>query len=165
VPVGEGKKLPGGDGLPSIAPALTGDKVRGQQVYATKCLSCHQLNGEGNRAIPPGIPALWGPKSFSIGASMARPSKSAAFIFNNMPWGLGKTLTHQEAFDVAAYISSKPRPDSPGKELDWPAGGAPGDVPYTTKGHVPSAALLVLPRANPERAIVEAPKSVKEKKK
>jgi len=164
VPVGEGKKLPGADGLPPLTPALAGDKGRGQQVYATKCLSCHQQSGEGNRAIPPGVPALWGPKSFSVGASMARESKAAAFIWSNMPWGLGKTLTPQEAFDVAAYITSQPRPDSPGKALDWPAGGAPADVPYATKGHTAYAAPPVLARANAELAIVESPKSVKEKK-
>ena len=165
VPVGEGKKLPGADGILPITPELAGDKARGQRVYATKCLSCHQLNGEGNRDIPPGVPALWGPKSFSVGASMARQSKAAAFIWNNMPWGLGKTLTPQEAFDVAAYINSQPRPDSPGKALDWPAGGAPADVPYATKGHAAYASPRILARANAELAIVEAPKSVRGKRK
>jgi thiosulfate dehydrogenase len=35
--------------------------------------------------------------------------------------------------DVATYVTSQPRPDYPGKENDWPAGGAPPDVPYTTR--------------------------------
>jgi len=165
VPVGEGSRLPGASGIAAMDQDLRGDKTRGQQVYAAKCVACHQLNGEGNKAIPPGIPALWGPKSFSIGASMARQSKAAAFIWYNMPWGLGKTLTPQEAVDVAAYITSQPRPDSPGKGRDWPAGGAPADVPYATKGHASYAAPPVLPRAKAELAIVDAPKSVKENKK
>ncbi|HEU4994558.1 MAG TPA: c-type cytochrome [Gemmatimonadaceae bacterium] len=161
VPVTEGKMLAGADGLAVLTPELEGDTIRGRQVYAAKCASCHQLDGQGNRAVPPGIPALWGPRSFSIGASMARRSKAASFIWNNMPLGLGKTLTPQEAFDVAAYVTSQPRPDSPGKERDWPNGGAPKDAPYATRGHVAFNPPRVLPRANPAAAIVDAPASVK----
>jgi thiosulfate dehydrogenase len=160
VPIGEGKKVPGADGLPSMTANLRGDRASGQQVYAAKCVSCHGANGEGNKAIPPGVPALWGAKSFSVGASMARQGKAATFIWHNMPFGLGKTLTPQEAFDVAAYVTSMPRPDSPGKQGDWPAGGAPADVPYSTKGHEAFLPPRVLPRANPQGAVVPAPPSV-----
>jgi cytochrome c len=45
------------------------------------------------------------------------------------------TLTDQQAYDLAAYILSKPRPDLPGKADDWPQGNAPYDVPYATRGH------------------------------
>lgn len=51
---------------------------------------------------------------------------------------------------MAAYVTSQPRPDSPGKSEDWPLGGAPADVPYATKGHVawnPPASLIA--RKNP----------------
>ena len=161
VPVGEGKKLAGADGLRPMPADMVGDHARGQQVYAAKCASCHGANGEGNRAITPLLPALWGPKSFSVGASMARRSKAASFIWHNMPWGQGKTLTHQEAFDVAAYIAAQPRPDSPGKERDWPTGGAPADVPYATHGHTAYQPPTLLRRANPAAAIVETPKSVR----
>ena len=91
----------------------------------------------------------------------ARRGKAASFIWNNMPWGLGKTLTPQQAFDVAAYVTSQPRPDSPGKEHDWPNGGAPADVPYATTAHVAFRPPPTLPRKNPAAAIVEAPKTVK----
>ena len=160
VPIGEGRKLPGADGLPAMTASLHGDRGRGQQVYAAKCASCHQADGSGNKAIPPGVPALWGPESFSVGASMARQGKSASFIWHNMPFGLGKSLTPQDAYDVAAYITSMPRPDSPGKEGDWPTGGAPSDVPYTTKGHQAYLQPPLLPRANPQGAVVPAPPSV-----
>ena len=96
-----------------------------------KCTACHGADGQGVAAFP----ALWGPKSFSIGASMARLERAASFIQHNMPLGQGGTLSWQEAFDLSAYINSHPRPDSPGKEGDWPLGGAPADVPYATKGH------------------------------
>ncbi|MBA2626691.1 MAG: hypothetical protein H0U85_01635, partial [Gemmatimonadales bacterium] len=34
--------------------------------------------------------------------------------------------------DVAAFVTTQPRPDFPGKENDWPSGGAPPDVAYIT---------------------------------
>ena len=157
VPVGAGNSLPGADGLPAL-PHLEGNRQAGAEVYAKYCVACHQADGSGNKTLHPQVPALWGPKSFSVGASMTRPSKGASFIWHNMPLGAGKSLTHQQAYDVAAYISAQPRPDSPGKERDWPNGGAPRDVPYATSGREawnPPARLL--PRATPERALVPAP--------
>ena len=79
-----------------------------------------------------------------------------------MPQNLPGSLTPQQAFDVAAYINSQPRPDSPGKENDYPAGGAPRDVPYATSGRAATnAPARVLPRANPKGATVPAPPSVR----
>jgi len=75
-------------------------------------------------------PPVWGHGSYNIGAGMARVSVAAAFIKSNMPRGWGWSLTDDEAFDVAAYINSQPRPDFPGKARDWPNGGKPADVPY-----------------------------------
>ncbi|HEX2780150.1 MAG TPA: c-type cytochrome [Gemmatimonadaceae bacterium] len=152
VPVGEGKKLPGAEGLHAI-PTLAGDTTRGAEVFRTTCTACHGMDGQGN----PGFPALWGPRSFSVGASMARRGKAASFIWHNMPFGQGKSLTQQQAYDVAAYIDSRPRPDSPGKERDWPAGGAPADVPYATTGHVAYLPPPLITRKNPREAIVERP--------
>jgi thiosulfate dehydrogenase len=39
--------------------------------------------------------------------------KSAAFIWSNMPFGDGRTLTPQQAFDVAAFVNYQPRPFDP----------------------------------------------------
>ncbi len=157
VPVGRGSELPGSAGIALLATNATGDKTSGAQVFAAKCVSCHGPNGEGNPAIPPGVPALWGERSFTVGASMARQTKAASFIWHNMPFGAGQTLTQQEALDVAAYVTSQPRPDSPGKEDDWPTGGAPEDVPYATQGHAAYLPPPVLPRKNPAGAIVPKP--------
>jgi thiosulfate dehydrogenase len=151
IPVGTA--IAGASGLPSMKDTLSGDVTRGQAVFTRECVVCHQANGAGNGPIPP----LWGPKSYSIGASMSREERAASFIYHNMPQTKPGSLTAQEAFDVSAYINSQPRPDSPGKESDWPAGGAPKDVPYATKGHEafrPPASLV--PR-NPEGTIVPAP--------
>ena len=153
VPVGA--RLRTTDGLPPM-PALVGDTARGAAVYAARCVTCHGADGAGSDAAR--VPALWGARSYAVGASMAREGKAASFIWHNMPLGQPKSLTQQEAFDVAAYVNSHARLDSPGKERDWPAGGAPSDVPYATTGHVayrPPPRLL--PRPNPAGAVVPPP--------
>lgn len=155
VPVGRHVR---GEAMPQM-PKLSGDSARGAQLFATTCTPCHGVDGQGN---PPAFPALWGPKSFSIGASMAREERAATFIRHFMPQNNRGSLTDQQAFDLAAFVNSHARPDSPGKENDWPDGGAPYDVPYSTKGHVayrpPSARLY--PRTNVAGSIVPPPASV-----
>lgn len=154
VPIGA--KIAGTKGIIDAPDTLVGSTANGAQVFRTKCAACHGEDGQGQATFP----ALWGPKSYSIGASMARVERAASFIWHNMPFGQGKSLTWQEAFDVAAYINSHPRPDSPGKELDWPLGGAPADVPYATKGHEAFNPPPLLKRATPDRAVVPKPASV-----
>lgn len=75
-------------------------------------------------------PPLWGPRSYTVGAGMARNSVSASFIRHNMPLGQEDGLTGEEAYDVAAYVNRQPRPDFPDKRFDWPLGGKPQDAPY-----------------------------------
>ncbi|MBW7935161.1 MAG: c-type cytochrome, partial [Gemmatimonadaceae bacterium] len=157
VPVGT--KIAGTDGILSMKDTLPGDVARGEKLFTEKtCVTCHGPEGKGNGPIP----ALWGEKSYSIGASMAREERAASFIMHNMPQTAPGTLTAQEAFDLAAFINSHPRPDSPGKEGDWPMGGAPADVPYDTKGghkaYRPPASLIT--RANPARTLVPNPPSI-----
>lgn len=155
VPVGT--KIAGAEGLISMKDTLVGDLARGEGVFRRECVACHQPDGQGNAAFP----ALWGPRSFSIGASMAREERAASFIWHNMPKTKPGSLTPQEAFDVAAFVNSHARPDSPGKEADWPMGGAPMDVPYATRGHEPHrppASLIA--RRNPGRTLVPKPRVV-----
>ena len=155
VPVG--MKIAGTDGLISMKDTLVGELKRGQAKYEATCVVCHQKDGSGNGPIPP----LWGARSYSIGASMAREERAASFVWHNMPKTAPGTLTPQEAFDVSAFINSHPRPDSPGKESDWPSGGAPADVPYATKGHQPHRPPNALvPRAKTPNALVPNPVSV-----
>ena len=145
-----------GEGMPAM-PALVGDSTRGRAVYDQTCAVCHGPEGAG---VAP-APALWGPRSFSIGASMARPERAASFVKHNMPLDKPGTLTDQQAFDVAVYLTGMARPDMPGKELDWPEGGAPADVPYATKGRSATRSPRLLPRAGrPSDAIVGTPVSV-----
>jgi len=141
-----------GESMPTL-PKMTGDTVRGSKLFVDNCARCHGNNGGGMGPIP----ALWGPKSYSVGASMARLERAASFIQHNMPFGMGGTLSWQDAFDIAAYVNSHPRPDSPGKEKDWPVGGAPPDVPYDTQGHQAYNPPPLLPRATPTQAVVPKP--------
>lgn len=124
VPVGAEVR---GQGLPRLDP-LKGDTTNGALVLKNTCTACHGQNGEGTVQAPP----LWGPESYNIGAGMARVRTAASFIRHNMPFDNPGTLTDQEAFDVATYINTRPRPDFAGKERDWPRGDPPPDVAYAT---------------------------------
>lgn len=113
-------------GIPRLTSSHIPDPVNGKKQFARKCVFCHGAEGQGTVAAPP----VWGPHSYNIAAGMARVSVAASFIKSNMPRGWGWTLTDDEAYDVAAYVNSQPRPDFPGKQQDWPKGGKPADVPY-----------------------------------
>ena len=140
--------------MPAMPPGQ-GDTLRGAALYTSQCARCHGSDGAGIANVP----AVWGPKSFSIGASMARQERAASFIRHNMPFDRPGTLSDVDAYDVAAFITSKPRPDLPGKERDWPLGNAPPDVPYDTPGHKAHLPPPLLPRRNPAGAYVPPPGS------
>jgi thiosulfate dehydrogenase len=123
-----------GQGVPALQP-MKGDTAAGRALFATTCSACHGANGEGTPAAPP----VWGPQSYNIGAGMARVNTAAAFIKSAMPQTAPGTLTSQQAFDLAAYINSRPRPDFARKELDWPRGDPPPDVAYPVRSTRPAA--------------------------
>lgn len=125
VPVGAAVE---GQGLPKLTP-LPGDTTRGRALFGEQCARCHGADGSGTAVAPP----LWGRGSFNIGAGMSRLRTAAAFIRYNMPFDRAGLLTDQQAFDVAAFVTSRPRPDFAGKENDWPNGDAPPDVAYPTR--------------------------------
>jgi len=101
------------------------DPVKGAVVFNAKCTVCHGKDGMGQLAADEHsytYPPLWGPNGYNVSAGMYRLGKLAGFIKNNMPYGTtykNPVLTTQEAWDVAAYIESQPRPYKlfPG---DWP---------------------------------------------
>jgi thiosulfate dehydrogenase len=105
-----------------------GDARAGGSVFTVQCARCHGADGAGTAVGPP----LWGPQSFAIGAGMARLNTIASFVRWNMPYDRPATLDDQQAYDVAAFVLSHPRPDTPGKEKDWPNGDAPADAAYPT---------------------------------
>ena len=102
------------------------DPAKGQLVYKTHCETCHGAEGQGQFA--PDMkqyvyPPLWGEHSFNTGAGLYRISRMAGYVKNNMPFNkashTNSIISTEEAWDVAAYINSQPRPV---KDLtgDWP---------------------------------------------
>jgi thiosulfate dehydrogenase len=105
-------------------PDRRADLVAGQTVYTERCSICHGVDGGGLLATENArkgylFPALWGPNSYNDGAGMARVLTAARFIKARMPLGQ-PDLTDDEAFDVAAYVNSQPRPEMPNLENDYP---------------------------------------------
>ena len=102
------------------------DPLKGINIYKAQCQSCHGANGEGQLSlnkISYEYPPLWGDHSYNTGAGLFRISNFAGYIKSNMPFKIAThnspTLTNEEAWDVAAFVNSQPRPK---KDLsnDWP---------------------------------------------
>jgi len=137
-PMGEPLPGQGAGRMPELTrPA---DPERGRAVYAATCAACHGADGQGQRNGAAGdakgyaVPPLWGADSFNDGAGMDRLTDAANFIRNNMP--LGTTWQHPmvapgDAWDVAAFMQSQPRPHMAGLERDFPDRlEKPLDAPY-----------------------------------
>jgi thiosulfate dehydrogenase len=68
-------------------------------------------------------PPLWGANSYNSGAGLFRLSRFAGYVRDNMPLNQAThstpSLSDAEAWDVAAFVNSRPRPS---KDLsgDWP---------------------------------------------
>jgi thiosulfate dehydrogenase len=120
---------------PFKTPARAASPEAGGEVFKTRCAQCHGADGLGLPAstdLRKGylFPPLWGPDSFNDGAGMHRVLTAARFIKARMPLG-EPTLTDDEAFDVAAFINSQPRPAMANLEQDYPDKSAkPVDNPY-----------------------------------
>jgi thiosulfate dehydrogenase len=116
-------------------PARAADPEAGQAVYGERCAVCHGVEGQGllatgNPADGYVFPALWGMDTYNDGAGMHRVLTAAAFIKARMPLGQAD-LTDDQAFDVAAYINSHPRPAMSGLERDYADRTTkPVDSPY-----------------------------------
>ena len=104
------------------------DPEMGKIVYQTSCTQCHGQNGEGERSKIKNssyfiYPPLWGENSYNTSAGLNRIRNLAGFVYDNMPNDLAThdkpILTEEEAWHVAAYIISQPRPEKLFKE-DWP---------------------------------------------
>lgn len=128
--VGQGvpkKTKPKGSGIMEI-PLLdrAADPEKGKSVYVSKCQRCHNPDGQGQKKIDETgyvYPPLWGSNSYNTAAGLFRLSRFAGYVKNNMPFGEvsyhNPNLTNEEAWDVAAFVNSQPRPSRIFKE-DWP---------------------------------------------
>lgn len=117
---------PKGSGIVELAfMDRAADPKRGEAVYAAKCVTCHGADGQGMLkadGLTHLYPPLWGDKSYNQGAGLYRLSRFAGYVKANMPQGVSWSspqLSDEEAWDVAAYVNSQPRPT---KDLsgDWP---------------------------------------------
>ena len=132
----------------------------GAVLYSAKCQRCHGSNGEGVRnALGYEYPPLWGVNSFNSGAGLLRLSKLAGFIKDNMPFNEATheqpVLRDAEAWDLAGFICSQPRPQ---KDLshDWPdISKKPFDHPY---GPYTDGFSQLQHQLGPYRAIIAARK-------
>lgn len=101
------------------------DPSKGLLVYQSKCSSCHGKDGRGlsNTQGAYVNPPLWGSSSYNIGAGLFRLSRFAGFVKTNMPHLQASyknpILSDEEAWDVAAFVNSQPRPFMNLKN-DWP---------------------------------------------
>lgn len=138
VPVGRPVEGRGTPTLPLLDRAASA--AAGEEVYRQKCTACHQAQGQGLRKGKAGdaqgylYPPLWGPDSFNDGAGMHRLIASASFIRANMPLGTrydAPALSVDEAWDVAAFINSQPRPARAHLDRDYPdRARKPVDAPF-----------------------------------
>jgi thiosulfate dehydrogenase len=98
--------------------------AKGYEVYVANCQSCHGKDGEGQlnaQANGYVYPPLWGIHSYNDGAGLYLLSSFAGFVKNNMPFGTEyhkPLLTDDEAWDVAAFVNSQPRPHFD-ESKDW----------------------------------------------
>ena len=101
------------------------DPVEGRAVFAAKCQSCHGPAGQGQPLADNSgyqYPPLWGPDSYNDGAGLFRVTNLARYVKAAMPFGATfdhPQLTDQQAWDVAAFVNSQPRPHL-ATPRDWP---------------------------------------------
>ena len=129
---------PKGASLPDV-PFLErpADPSRGAYVYKITCVRCHGNDGEGKYnpdSVTYQYPPLWGPHSYTTAAGMYRISRLAGYVKSNMPFDKSThekpLLSDEDAWDVAAFINSMPRPVKT-FALDWPdISKKPIDLPF-----------------------------------
>jgi thiosulfate dehydrogenase len=135
--VPKGQRPPGSSVLKLAYIGKAADPIKGKVVFMKKCQVCHGAEGQGLK-VANGVvytyPPLWGNDSYNDGAGLYRITTFAAFVKSNMPFGtIYKTpqLTDEEAWNVAAFVNSQPRPhfdqsndwkDISRKPIDFPFG-------------------------------------------
>ena len=106
------------------------DRAKGEAIYGERCTSCHGLDGQGVQIGDKKAGPLWGEHSWNDGAGAARVYTLAGIIRYTMPYLDPGSLTDEEAQQVAAFITSQPRPRFPFKERDYVGGKVPVDAVY-----------------------------------
>lgn len=118
------------------------DREKGETLFREHCINCHGEDGQGVQIGDKRAGPLWGPDSWNDGAGAARVYTLAGIIRYMMPYLDPGALTDEEAQQIAAFITSKPRPGYPFKDQDY-AGAPPVDAVY----YRPRAGATPLPTA------------------
>ena len=113
-----------------LLPVAKLDAHAGEAVYTERCTSCHGADGQGVQIGDKKAGPLWGPDSWNDGAGASRVYTLAGIIRYSMPYLAPGSLTDEEAQQVAAYITSKPRPAYPFKDRDYAGSKVPADAVY-----------------------------------
>ncbi len=117
----------------TLVPMASLDRARGESVFMERCTSCHGADGQGVQIGDKKAGPLWGPDSWNDGAGAARVYTLAGIIRYTMPYLDPGNLSDEDAQHVAAFINSKPRPEYPHKQRDYPGGKVPIDAVYYRK--------------------------------
>ncbi|WP_299358695.1 c-type cytochrome [Mucilaginibacter sp.] len=140
--VPKGQKPAGSSVLKLAYMDKAADPIKGKTVFIQKCQVCHGATGDGLLSADQSVyiyPPLWDKNSYNDGAGLYRITTFAAFVKSNMPFGTtykNPQLTDEEAWNVAAFVNSQPRPhfdqhkdwkDISKKPIDFPFG------PYADK--------------------------------
>lgn len=119
-------EVPSGAGLAKMKPLdRAADPAKGKLAYESQCSVCHGTDGQGVKVADGSeyqFPPLWGKNSYNQGAGLYRLSNFAQFIRPNMPLGVSHDnplLSEEQAWDIAAYVNSLPRPTMDISQ-DWP---------------------------------------------
>jgi thiosulfate dehydrogenase len=111
------KIKPNGAGIRDLdLPGRAANPESGREVFMQKCQRCHGADGQGklkDDGLSYTYPPLWGKNSYNQGAGLYRISRFAGFVRDNMPFDApynSAPLTDEEAWDVAAFVNSQPRP-------------------------------------------------------
>jgi thiosulfate dehydrogenase len=117
-----------------LMPVAKLDAAAGASLYAERCSSCHGPDGQGVQIGDKKAGPLWGDGSWNDGAGAARIYTLAGIIRYTMPYLNPGSLTDEEAQQLAAFITSKPRPVYPFKARDYVGSKVPPDAVYYRRG-------------------------------
>lgn len=134
-PIGKSPSWRGQNTIPqaSLIPVEKLDKAKGEAIYRERCTSCHGPEGQGVFVGDKRPGPLWGPGSWNDGAGAARVYTLAGIIRYTMPYLDPGNMTDEDAQNVAAFITSQPRPSFPFKDRDYLVDPLPVDAVYYPK--------------------------------
>ena len=121
----------------NLIPVEKLDPRKGEALFMEHCTNCHGEDGQGVAIGDKKPGPLWGPDSWNDGAGASRIYTLAGIIRYSMPYLDPGHLNDEQAQQVAAFITSKPRPVYPFKQQDYRTEKLPVDSVYYKAGTHP----------------------------